>query len=209
MGSKGIILIGGGGHAKVVFDTLCATGADIAGVFDDSPRCPLADVIEHLGPISSSSMNEPGILCVGDLRVRRVVLDQLCSQRFAAPAIHPSAIVSPSASIAEGVFVGPGAIINADARIEGHVIINSGAIIEHDCRIGQNTHVAPGSILGGGVTIGTDSLVGLGARVLPGVRIGAGCIIGSGAVVLQSVKAGDTVVGVPAQAPALRSTLQS
>ena len=197
MGTSGIILIGGGGHAKVVFDALRDGDAGVRGFVDDSAHCALSGVLEHLGGVAGVDREHPVIVAIGDVATRRRVLGQIEGARVSGPVIHPSAVVSPSALLGDGVFVGPGAIINADARIEAHAIVNSGAIVEHDCRVGVNTHVAPGCVLGGGAVVGDDTLVGLGARVLPGVKIGAGCVVGAGAVVVESVETGATVVGVP------------
>lgn len=199
MGTQGIILIGGGGHAKIVFDACRASDTLVRGFCDDHSPSPLSGSAEHLGKIQDAqSLDAPIIIAIGHVTTRRRVLNTRFSDaRITAPVIHSSAIVSPSASIAEGVFVAPGAIVNADARIDAHAIINSGTIIEHDCRVGENTHVAPGTVLGGSVCVGIDTLVGIGARVLPGISIGNGCVIGAGAVVTRDVGNGETVVGVP------------
>ena len=197
MSTNGIILIGGGGHAKVVFDALRESDAPVIGFVDDSAQCALSGVIERLGPIDGVDREHPVIVAIGDVATRRRVLGQVDGVRVAGPVIHPSAVVSPSASLGDGVFIGPGAIVNADARIDAHAIINSGSIVEHDCRVGRNTHIAPGCVLGGGAVVGDDTLVGLGSRVLPGVKIGSGCVVGAGAVLTESVESSVTVVGVP------------
>lgn len=138
---------------------------------------------------------------VGDGALRLQWMSALASARFKA-IIDPSAIVSVSAQIAEGVFVGPRAIINARATIEAAVIVNSGAIVEHDCIIGRGSHVSPGAILCGTVTVGALTHIGAGAVVLPGIRIGQRARVGAGAVVTKDVDDGSTVVGVPANARA-------
>lgn len=198
MGSHEIVLIGGGGHAKVVFDACRLLDRVVAGFCDDSPSAALTGSMARLGGIGDAGAHGGAVIVtIGDVATRRRVLGVLGSGvRVCGPIIHPSAVVSPSAEIGEGVFVGPGAIVNADARVGAHAIINSGAIVEHDCRIGENTHIAPGAVLGGGVCVGVDVLVGIGARVLPGVVVGDGGVVGAGAVVLRDVGGGETVVGV-------------
>ena len=198
MSARGILLIGGGGHAKVVFDTIRASGMGVIGYCDDNAHSAMSGTLEYLGAIGGASGHDaPVVIAIGDVGTRRRFIGELGSgARVAEPIIHPSAVVSASAELGEGVLVGAGAVINADARVGSHVIINSGVIVEHDCRIGENVHVAPGTVLGGGVSVGSDSLVGIGARVLPGVVVGAGCVVGAGAVVTRDVGDGETVVGV-------------
>ena len=199
MSVRGILLIGGGGHAKVVFDTIRASGMGVIGYCDDNAQSAMSGTLEYLGAIGGAADHDaPLVIAIGDVVTRRRFLGELGSgARFAEPIIHPSAVVSASAEIGEGVFVGPGAIVNADARIGAHAIINSGVIVEHDCRVGENAHIAPATVLGGGVCVGVDVLVGIGARVLPGIEVGAGRVVGGGAVVVKDVGGGDVVVGVP------------
>jgi len=198
-----IILIGGGGHAKVVLDAAQSAQVEICGFIDDDSNAPISNMQNCPACIGSfnqlkSFPNATLMLAIGDLGFRTELIDQLRQFEFSVPIIHPSAIVAKSAAISNGVFVGPGAIVNADTTISCHAIINSGAIIEHDCQIGINTHIAPRVVLGGGVRIGNHTLIGIGSTVLPGVHIGSGCVVGAGAVVTQSIADNETVVGVPA-----------
>jgi len=207
----GIYLLGGGGHALVVADSVSSAGHRIIGFFDDAgkPAVSLAGLSGETPPArlgdlenlsARSLVGKPWIICLGDLQHRRGLIDRLyAAEEDAASVIHPRAVVSSEAVVAAGVFIGPGAIVNANARVLDHAIINSGAIVEHDCLIAENAHIAPGAVLGGGVSVGNDTLVGLGARVLPGVTIGRGCVVGAGAVVLRDVADGESVVGCPAR----------
>lgn len=207
-----IILIGAGGHAKVVLETAQAANIPIKGYLDDNPTPPIANIpnappavgtIEGIPPAGISSASRP-FLAIGNLEHRQKLIDQLTlstytNPTFAPPIIHPSAIISPTATIALGVLIAPGAIINADAAISPHAIINTGAIIEHDCKVGINTHIAPGAKLAGGVTIANHTLIGIGAIILPGITIGSHCTIGAGAVVTQDIPDHETAIGVPAK----------
>ncbi len=199
--SQPIALIGAGGHARVVADAILRSGGSVAGFYDDNPGATLAPTSDapHLGPLANASdQSHPLLIAIGTLATRRAVLDRLTGKTNAV-AIHPSAIVSPSASIAPGASIGPRAVLNPGAAIGAHAIINSGAIIEHDCTIGENAHIAPGATLGGGATIGSDTLIGTGAIVLPGIHIGTGCVIGAGAVVTTDLPDGCRAVGIPAK----------
>lgn len=209
----GLLFVGGGGHALVIAEAAQTlfeqSGLKPVGCLDDDDHPALSSgsgAVPRLGPLSElgrfAGEHLNWILAIGSPSVRRSVLNDLPGALTLGSAwtvVHPSAVVSPSAQLGRGVFVGPGAIVHARARVRDHAIINSGAIIEHQCEVGENAHVAPGSVLGGEAVVEDDAMVGLGARVLPMRRIGAGAMVGAGAVVLENVDAGATVVGVPAE----------
>jgi UDP-perosamine 4-acetyltransferase len=202
--SSELVLIGGGGHAVVVAEAARASGARIVGVYDDDERCAACrepDGAQWLGPLSQAGeLEHPWILGLGDLALRATFLARLSASTTAAErVVHPSAVISPTATIGRGVFVGPLAVVHSRARVAAHAIVNTGAIVEHDCDIGENVHVAPRCVLGGAVGLGPHTLVGLGAAILPGVRVGARCIIGAGSVVRAEVADMTRIAGVPAR----------
>lgn len=193
----GAALIGGGGHALVVAESAIATGVPLRGFYDDATDAAAL----RLGLVRLGGLREavggPFHLAVGDVRLRREVLEGLTGDPLSI--VHPGAFVAATARHGRGVFIGPRAVVHTLARIGDHAIINTAAVVEHECEIGENVHVAPGVVLGGRVRIGPDTLMGIGCRVLPGVRIGAGCTIGAGAVVIRDVADGVTAAGVPAR----------
>ena len=203
---NGLVLIGGGGHALVVAEAAGAVGLLIAGFYDDDAEAVLASQLRYLGKIGeaittgTASGSGGWLIAVGDVTFRAELIERLRAHEHDAMAVvHGSAIVSPSATIGRGAFVGPGAIVNAKAYIGEHAIVNSGAIIEHECEVGVNTHIAPGAVLGGCVRVGANTLVGIGATVLPGVVIGSGSVVGAGSTVIEDVADGDRVAGTPAR----------
>ena len=198
---RSLLLVGGGGHATVVAEAALLAGWRIVGFVDDDQQAPLGASAQRIGAFASIDTPEltgrhPTIIAVGDLRLRRDCIARVRGDF--ATVIHPRAIVSPSATIGAGVFIGPGAVVHTNARIGAHATINSGAVVEHDVVLGDNAHLAPGAVLGGAVRVGAGTLVGLGARVIPGVHIGADAIVGAGAVVIRDTPDGVCVVGVPA-----------
>lgn len=202
-----IVMLGGGGHALVVAEAAALCGIRVVGLYDDHPAPVAARLlgVPRLGGFADAfegAADVPFILAVGELTVRRKVLEKLSRSgtRPAAPAIvHPRSIVHASATLGRGVYVGPAAVVHSFAVVGDHAIINSGAIVEHECHVGMNAHLAPGAVLGGRVAVGRDALVGLGSRVLPNLKVGHESTVGAGAVVVRDVAAGLTVVGSPAR----------
>ena len=113
--------------------------------------------------------------------------------------IHPTACVSPLATLGQGVFVGANSVIAAGVHCDDHVFINRGVTIGHDNRLGAYTRVQPGANLGGLSRIGRGVMIGLGATLMERLHIGDGAVIGGGAVVLADVPAQVLVVGIPAK----------
>lgn len=192
-------LYGAGGHAKVILDILQAQGVRVDCVCDDN----LAGT-EFCGLSVVCRMNVSAgtaIVSIGKNDIRRKIVEMLKSRGNVsfATAIHPSAIISPSAKLGAGTVVMPGALINAGTEIGEHVIVNTGASIDHDCAIGDFVHVAPHATLCGNVSIGNNAWIGAGVTIIQGVSVGENAFVGAGSVVIKDVPANAVVVGVPAK----------
>lgn len=135
------------------------------------------------------------IVSIGVNSTRKKIVEKL-NCHFGV-AIHPTAVVSPSARIGEGTVVMAGAIINAGAVIGKHCIINTGASVDHECVLGDYVHIAPRVALCGQVHVGEGTLVGVGSCVIPCIKIGSWCTVGAGTAVVRDVADGKTVLGVP------------
>jgi sugar O-acyltransferase (sialic acid O-acetyltransferase NeuD family) len=190
-----MLLYGASGHAKVIIDILQAAGVTVSGVFDDNPAIKEVSGIPALGPYTAQQLHNPLIISIGDNAIRQRISQKL--QNDFGRAIHPSAIISPSASIAEGTVVMQGAIIQASANIGKHAIVNTGARIDHDCNVGDFAHISPGAVLSGNVQVGEGTHIGAGAVVIPNLKIGKWCKIGAGTVVIRDIPDGVTAVGNP------------
>ncbi len=203
-----ILVIGAGGHGRVVLDCLLETHTWEIGIIEqqgfDEKSLPGAELLgtdQDLEDLFEKGYKHAviGVGCIGDTTVRRRIYAHLKKTGFHLPVIvHPGAIVSKGAKIAEGTVVFPGAVVNSGAAIGPVCIVNTGAIVEHDCRIGGFTHIAPGARLAGNVTLGNDVHVGIGAVVKEGLEISDNVMIGAGAVVLKDIPKGRVVVGNPA-----------
>lgn len=192
-------LFGASGHGKVIKEILEAGGIRIKAFVDDDQNvseCAGCPVLHEPAGLS------PMLVSVGANRTRKKIVERLQSENSGiqfGTAVHPSAVVSPSAVIGEGTVVMAGAVINADAVIGKHCIINTGASVDHDCVVGDYCHVAPHAALCGAVRLGEGTLIGAGASVIPCVTIGSWTTIGAGAAVVNDLAEGLTAVGVPAR----------
>lgn len=201
--NNSIALLGAGGHAKVVLDTLhlVSTYHEIS-VYDDNPSKLGSKILgyEVHVPIQrhlNLTMNVH--VAIGDNLVRRRLGEEILNgKKNYLVIIHPTAVVSKFSQIGKGVFIGAGATIAPDTVLYDGIIVNHHAVIDHDCSIGSWTHIAPGVVLGGGVIVGKNCLIGAGAVILPGIQIADDVVVGAGAVVTRDVAQGLTVVGVPA-----------
>ena len=202
---SGLLVLGAGGHGKVVADILQCAGFTVTGFLDDDPeRWDTSCLgLPVLGAIDTYADHDPDglVLGVGSNRARQLIVDRLGAQ--ADPlwinAIHPRAIIADSVHFKRGIAVMAGAIINPDTVISDHVIINTGATVDHDCIIGDYVHIAPGVHLAGGVKIGEGTFIGIGAAVIPYLSIGKWVTVGAGAAVVHAVPDGVTAKGVPAR----------
>lgn len=201
-----LVIVGAGGHAKVVLEMLRAQGRYAAvGCVD-----PYAKVTDVLGlPVLGGDEVLPrlraegvafGFVALGDNALRERVGASLRAAGFTlATIVHPSAVVLPSAALGEGVVVMARTVVGAASSVHDLVILNTGAIVEHDNRMGSAAHIAPGVALAGNVSVGERALVGVGAAVRPGIAIGADAIVGAGSAVVADVAAGEIVGGTPAR----------
>lgn len=202
---KRIVIIGAGGHARSVADTIERAGKyQIEGFVDIDP-CAKVGNYRHIGtdvdlPAIRNAGVENAAICLGFLGEgdKRQFLFQAAKQAgfCLPPIVDPSSVVANDAVIGEGAFVGKMAVVNASAVIGVMCIINSGAIVEHDCRVGDFSHVAVNATLCGGSSIGSASLVGASATVLQGIEVGSNVIVGAGSLLLSDVPDGSKIVGV-------------
>ena len=206
-GKEEIVVVGGGGHSKVLISLLKKAGYEVVGYTDRTDRGAILGV-GYLGDDTVLG-DFPGrgrpnaVIGIGKVDASPVRLDRQRALRaggFAFPVIS-----SPQAVINEDVVVGAGTVlmdrvvVNSGTVIGEASILNTGSTVEHDCRVGDNVHIASGATLAGGVTIGDHCMIGMGCNVIQLVTIGAGCIIGAGATVVRDLSEPGTYVGSPAK----------
>jgi len=200
-----ILIIGSGGHARVV--------ADMLFVMDDME--PLGYITSDTkagttGPLGLPILGDDAsigdivhdgvVVAIGDTAIRQKIFDSLVSAgENLVSVIHPSAIIAPDVHMGAGCMACPGAIVNTGSHIKDNTILNTGCVVDHDCTVGPHAHVAPGANLAGNVTISTSAFVGIGASVIPGIVVGENSTVGAGAAVVRDVPEKSVAVGVPAR----------
>lgn len=218
MSEPAIIIIGAGGHAAVVADSLLASGARVLGftdtdasrhgqrivglpvlggdaVLDGYDRADVA-LANGIGGIGLATRDQP----------RRKVQQRLTQLGWHFVRVqHPKSIVSQFARLGEGAQVFAGGVVQPGALLGEGCVVSTGAVVEHDVVLGDYTHVAPGAVVCGDVTIGADCHIGAGAIVRQGLQLGAGTVVGIGAAVVRNCSGDCVLVGVPARAMECRA----
>ena len=201
-----LLVIGAGGHARVVIDVARAAGYDPVAALDPASVGAVCNGVEVIGGDDlADSMFGKGlrqaVVAIGDNALRSTIGKRLRDIGFTLPVIvHPSAILSLSARIGDGTVIMPLAVVNAAATIGTMVIVNSSAVIEHDCKIGDGAHIAPGCRLGGTVSVGIETLIGIGSVVRPEAKIGDHAVVGAGSTVIGNIEGDSVATGSPCKA---------
>jgi sugar O-acyltransferase (sialic acid O-acetyltransferase NeuD family) len=199
-----LIIVGAGGHGRVIADTAIAAGWSDILFYDDAfptyRKIGPWDVCGTSQDLLHSRTDTPVVIGIGDNHIRIKKAQELARAGFHfTSVIHPSAIISPSVTIGQGSVIFGGVVMNSCAIIGDHCIINTHATVEHDCHLQTGVHISPNAALGGGTQIGALSWVGIGASVKQGIIIGSSVIVGAGAAVIKNLPNQCTAVGVPAR----------
>jgi sugar O-acyltransferase (sialic acid O-acetyltransferase NeuD family) len=200
-----LIVVGGGGHAKVLVSTLLRQGRRVLGFVDPNPSLPPLLGVPHLGDDSAVFLHAPdhvrlvnGVGSIGSTVLHRTVYEKFRERQYIFDSvIHPSAIIAPEVHVEDGVQVMAGVVVQPGSRLGANVIINTGACVDHDCSINAHTHIAPGVTLSGNVHIGEGAHIGTGANIIQGIKVGAASLVRAGAVVTADVPARSTAKATP------------
>ncbi len=194
------MVVGGGGHAKVVISTVQQAGYSVVRVLDDDISRWGTKIlgIPITGPISALQEGQKALLAIGDNSMRKSIVEGLKLEWLTV--VHPAAHVHPSVKLGSGTVVFAGAVIQPDTTIGNQVIVNTGATIDHDCILDDYVHVAPGCHLAGNVRVGEGTILGIGSSVIPNIRIGSWTTVGAGGIVIDDLPNGIVAVGIPARA---------
>jgi sugar O-acyltransferase (sialic acid O-acetyltransferase NeuD family) len=206
-----IVVIGGGGHAKVVISILRKLHSyAILGYTDRKDHgavlgIPFLGSDRELNALAVGEKTVAAVLGVGQVGLGEARCELWTKLQSELPSLSLPSIVSPDAIVNEEVSLGAGAVvmdgavINSGTRIGRGAIVNTNSTVEHDVTLEDWVHVAPGATISGGVTIGRFSMIGAGATVIEGTNLGAGCMVGAGAVVVRDLTDPGVYVGSPAR----------
>lgn len=206
--NRRIIVLGGGGHAKVLLDILLSNSITVLGIIDNNPDLsgssllgiPILGGDERLSDYAPESVRlVNGIGSVGPTYDRQKLYDQCKNLGFLFESIiHPSSIIARDVTLKEGVQVMAGSILQTGTSIGENTIINTKASVDHDCEIGNHVHLSPGVTLSGEVKIRDGTHIGTGANVVQGIRIGRGSFVGAGSLITHHLPDGANVRTLPA-----------
>lgn len=199
-----IIIIGAGGHGKVVADIINKEKKykedNIVTIVYLDDNIPIGTKVAGYPVIGriEDCLNYPNdyyVIALGDNERRKKIAETYNLNYITS--IHPSAVISAGVIIEKGTVVMANAVVNADVKIGKHCIINTGVIVEHDNDIKDYVHISPGALLGGNISVGERTWIGIGTVIKNNVIITSGCTIGAGAVVIKNIIEAGTYVGIP------------
>ncbi len=203
---KKVVILGAGGHAKVIAEIITKSGDEVLGFLDDNKDIQGNEIYlgkKVLGTTHEEDVerykNNYFVIGIGSNKIRKIISNKYPSLKWYT-AVHPSSIIATDVTIGDGSVVMPGAIINPGTKIGNHVIVNTGVTIDHDNIIGDYVHISPGAHLAGTVKVGEQTWICTGVTIVNNITIGKNNIIGAGATVIRNIEQeNSTFIGVPAK----------
>lgn len=207
---KDIVIIGAGGHAKVVADIilkrkkLLNENLNVVGFLDDGYKNLKYNSIFDIPVLGDTTLVEKFeeekhysyVIAIGNNQVREKISTKFIKLDYYT-VIHPKAVIGTEVIINAGTVVMANVVVNSATIIGKHCILNTGSIIEHNSNIKDYCHISPSAVLCGTVNVGKKSWIGAGSIIIQNKNIGENSIIGAGSVVIGDVSDNCTVVGNP------------
>lgn len=206
---KHVVILGAGGHGRVVLDILLQAGQHhVLGFLDNNADIhgrridgiPVLGSVGDLADLAEQHDCDSVVVAIGDNGARRGLARRVDALGLdLINAIHPSATLANTVTLGRNVVIAAGAVVCAHCQIGNSVILNTGCIIDYQTMIGEGSHICPGVRIAGRVKVEPGTFIGIGATIIPKVTLGCESIVGAGSVVIDDVPALATVVGVPAR----------
>ena len=206
--NKNVVIIGAGGHAKVIADIIDKSKDIVIGFLDDNKtkgdiivkekQYKIIGRIDDCRKIQLESPEIEFVIAIGNNKVRKQIAERYKDLKFYT-AIHPSSQIALDVEIGEGTVVMANTSINTSTKIKKHCIINTGAVVEHDNILEDYVHISPNATLCGTVQIGELTHISAGTTIRNNINICHDCIIGAGSVVVKNINEPSTYVGIPAR----------
>lgn len=198
-----LVIIGAGGHGKVIADIALKNAKyDNVCFLDDNnaSSCLGLPVVGKIKDFEKFIDSSEIFVAIGDNQKRSQLIEELLEKNAKIPVlIHSDAVVGSQVELGDGTAIMAGAVVNPCTKIGKGVILNTCSSIDHDCFVGDYSHIAVGVHVAGSVNLGKSVCLGAGVTVKNNVNICADCFIGAGAVVIEDLKTPGTYVGVPAK----------
>lgn len=198
-----LIVIGAGGYAKSVLDSVDIYNYEVIGFLDESTKKKT-----HIGyPILANSLNDIKcmkqyvyFIAIGNNEKRKVWFNKLKEHGLRIiNVVDRTAIISPKAILGTGCFIGKFAVVNSKAIVGDDCVINTRALVEHGCTVAAHANLSTNSVINGDVCVGEGSFIGSCSVTIGQLKIGDWSTVGAGAVVIHDVGNHVTVAGVPAK----------
>lgn len=207
---KKIVIIGAGGHSKVLIDIIEKEAKyELVGLIDDYFKAGTIVLgYEIIGNMKTFNevINEQkiygGVVAFGDNFKRSVVAGKINSSNPSfcfVNCIHPKSTIGKDVNIGAGNVFMAGTIINSGSTIENHCILNTNSSLDHDCKMTNYSSIAPNVTIGGNTDIGEYSAIGIGTNIFHNISIGKNCIIGGGSLVTKDTMDNSVYFGSPCQ----------
>ncbi|RUM39466.1 MAG: transferase [Desulfobulbus sp.] len=205
---KKIVIMGAGGHARVVADVIQHEGRfQLVGLIDSFQQagnvcfgCTVLGGEDDLPELCRKNSISGIFVAVGDNYLRQIITDRILTRLpdlEIITTVHPSAFLGSGVALGEGTVIMPGALVISGSRIGRGCLVNTGSSLDHDSTMEDWSSLGPGAVSGGNVHIRQRTAVSLGARINHGITIGQDCVIGTGSVVVTDIEDGVVAYGVP------------
>ena len=200
MSEKKIVILGAGGHGRVVAEIAQLSGYTEICFLDDNTENELCHISGKISDYTKYLDDYDFFVAIGNNEIRKRMYEELFNVKAGiATLIHPNSVISKDVKIGKGSAVMAGAIINTNVVIGNGSIINTSSSVDHDCKIGNYTHISVGAHVAGTVEIGECVFVGAGVTIINDIKICNDCLIGAGAVVVKNIDKQGKYKGVPAK----------